>query len=57
MYEFKGLYDTKIKMHLINSNSKIFHKISSFLGVKTLLNVGLAMFWALIIFGTFKEFI
>jgi hypothetical protein len=44
-------------MHLTNNYSKIFNKISSQLGVKSILNVCLTLFWAVILIGTFKHFI
>jgi hypothetical protein len=47
-------------MHLTNNNSKILIKLVDFLNsisVKTILHAGLLLFWSVIIFGTFKEFI
>ena len=44
-------------MQSINGKFKLSHKVSGLLGVKTILNLALMLFWAVIIVGTFKEFI
>jgi|TARA_B110000967_G_C18575655_1_gene407121 hypothetical protein len=44
-------------MDLLNNPSKIYHKIANFIGIKTVLHISLAIFWALIIFGTIKELV
>ena len=44
-------------MQLTNNPFKFFQKLSNYLGLKTALHIGLIAFWAVIIIGTFKEFI
>ena len=46
-------------MHLENNSkilSKFIHHISE-INLKAILHIGLLLFWAVIIVGTFKEFI
>ena len=44
-------------MLLLNNSSKLFQKLINQLNLKIALQIGLTVFWAVIIIGTFREFI